>query len=516
MYITGELYLQAKNLNKNSFQELRRNISGIYVVANPENFSDFSVDDYSKFTSYLGFTGLTIPVFHTKWIHQCPVDIGVQNLIDVTPGVAIGRGNMYVAVSGKNAAHGELVIGDYNFTYGRENALLGYSNKNYYGRNNRLDGTYNTTADSTNVLLYGNTNYASGIYSANILGKNNIFECLRTNIYQGPHQALMKSGDYQSYNINVLGEQNRGQSGIKNITTVGSYNFFSRVAQSIAIGELNHIRNSSGNYSTVFGYRNDISESYDINLLGAENSAIGFSSKSTLVGDKNLLNSSVSSYLYGSSNICNTGSNNLIFGDQNETYSNMECIFGRFNRTNLYSTNNLSVGNDNFLNGADSNSIFGSSNLIHQNVLSEIFGIRLENEEIISQGPYNAYESGQSFQNLIVGRLNKTYLNSFTDTVGSENKVVDNNKCTILGKSNLLINNVSSMVFGNDNLISGTSGVCVFGNNNNIINQVSGIFIGFNFKNTNGNMSGIGINITPNGINLYGALRMNGVNMNVP
>ena len=56
----------------------------------------------------------------------------------------------------------------------------------------------------------------------------------------------------------------------------------------------------------------------------------------------------------------------------------------------------------------------------------------------------------------------------------------------------------------------------MLGANNSITLNESGIFIGFNFKTTDGNISGIGINITPTGINLYGALRMNGVRMNVP
>ena len=72
------------------------------------------------------------------------------------------------------------------------------------------------------------------------------------------------------------------------------------------------------------------------------------------------------------------------------------------------------------------------------------------------------------------------------------------------------------MLIGKDNEFILNNKSFVFGYNNRITGSRDSIFVGFNFQSGNGTVSGLGIKISANEINLYGTVKVNGVTLNIP
>jgi hypothetical protein len=508
MITTGKVYIQTYNIGENKFEELKSNTSGIYLVYN-------SGDIYSNTPSdKTYYSGLYIPYFKSEKMYTYPVMIG-QLVRSVGPGINIGEWNLTDSpyTMRRTGDSGEIIVGEKNYLIsGVDNAIFGHRNSAWKSKAIFINGTSNLVENSKYVIMNGATNTISGLYLVNLVGKNNVLYA--ANDIEGitAGKAGLFSG-HESIKVTLVGDYNLLDSGVYRIDSFGDQNYFAKAQNILNFGNYNHAYITSGNNNLMVGRRNDLTRSIDGTLIGNENSSL-LAQGDFVVGRSNSINISYYNNLFGSSNSIYSGERNLIVGNLNTNNSSYQNIFGNNNEIigsdSLY---NEVLGNNNTLSGIRSSVILGSSNSLDKNVLLDIgptnlYQGNLVNASINYSGPfpvliYGTYanRTGISNGNYLLGQNNGLFLNNDSYILGRSNQIVDNTDNYTLGKSNRLINNTNSYVFGYNNQITGSR---------------DAIFVGFNFQSGNGTISGVGIKITPSGLDIYGSLRVNGVQLNIP
>jgi len=500
--ITGKIYLQNYVIPDNKFVELDSNISGISLLNQPRNY--YQKEPFRKES----FTGLYIPSFATQQIFTYPVKIGQRNLIDC-PGIVLGKYNLAISpeIVRYSGSFGEIIIGELNSSIsGVSNSIIGLNNVSFRTFGAYVHGIDNTIKNSFYNTTVGSANYVSGIYASNVFGKGNVvfadyLDDVEGNAKIQPVKVHSFSG-YYSTNNSIFGDNNYLFSGGSNIVSLGHYNTLEASINLTNAGSLNNIYKVSGDNNLVVGHRNDLTESQDANLIGLENQNIN-TSRDFTVGLYNLNEFSSRNFIFGENNRIYSGFQNLIVGNLNDLKSNFDFVIGKGNVSNINTSDNLVFGKLNTLSGANNNLIIGEANRLDKNYITDAYFL----PEGINTDSYN---------NIFLGNSNKGFVTNSTDIFGSSNRTIANTESKIIGNSNISIENDRGVILGSNNSVSGTVKNYTFGFDNYISNITSGIFIGFNFTRQNGNISGIGISITPTGINLYGALTVNGVRMNVP
>jgi hypothetical protein len=344
--------------------------------------------------------------------------------------------------------------------------------------------------------ILGAANTISGIFLSNILGKNNVL--LANNDVNGLSQGdpSIFSG-YESKSFNILGDYNLVLSGGVAVTMIGNYNTIHQSSNTYVNGTLNTALAMTGDYNTIVGNRNDGYASANVSLLGNENTVI----KATgdfIVGKSNSTSDTYYNYIYGQVNDISQGNFNTLFGNSNQILGSSNQIFGKNTVNYLNSVNSTIVGDTNYLSGDFNNYIFGSNNTADPTILNETiqkfpFLVEIRERTTGFAGDYNYY----------IGDGNRNSANDYSFVLGQSNYSIDNFKSIVIGSDNKSTSNTNSYILGNSNQITGST---------------NSIFLGFNFTSgtSNQGISGFGIKISPNGIDIYGTLRVNGVVVNVP
>jgi len=505
--ITGQIYLQNYRKPQNNFAEFGSDKSGIYLAHQDGRAFPSPTFEQGK------FSGLYIPDLAADKIYNSRLLIGQSNFLfdkDSSTSILIGKNNTVLTTAEIRTTgdFGEYVIGHGNVsTSGVGNNLIGCSNESLLNYGAYAYGIDNVIRNSYYHTSIGSTNYVSGIYDSNIFGRGNILfanylDDIDGNVKFEPKYITAFSG-YASRNATILGSNNFCTSGIRFVTCVGDMNSLTRAQNSAIFGYYHNIYNISGE-NLIVGTRNDATTVTNVNLIGLENES-SRGNKDFVVGMYNVNEGTSRSFTFGETNRMFSGSQNFIVGNFNDLKSSQEIIIGNSNTTSFRAYENSIFGSTNTLTGANSNLIVGKTNSINDTVVRDTFG----------NSPFTGIDT-DSYNNGFFGNSNAIFYTSNSYVFGASNKSIDNNYSNIFGTSNRSISAENSTIIGQDNLLSGASTMYMLGANNSVILNESGIFIGFNFKDTNGSISGIGINITTTGINLYGALRMNGVRMNVP
>jgi hypothetical protein len=511
MITSGKIYLQNYIFNENKFVELDSsvNTSGIYLLTITGGAANREIE-------YDGYTGLSIPVFHTERIQTFPIKIGIgyQNL-NVGPFIAVGADNQCISPP-------EVRVGDAN-----DELLIGSNNLNLSGRAISFFGFNNFSDSSAFVDMYGNANFSKNSQSNNINGSDNMTSGAEsTNIFGYSNAVLAYENLSKIYNpkgtgisfntrrITLIGDINYVTSGGAFINNFGNFNNFQNSQSITSVGDYNQTSNTSGSNNGMFGARNDLTDSYNSFSFGAENTIIKDQESFTFgnlnkIGDTNQTGINFRNYLIGDRNTTIRGYLNFIVGKINTVHGEKDFVFGQENQMEFDSDNNFAVGSLNILTGADNNYIFGKSNEINPTVIGDIFDFVVVDNDIVYKGPYGGSYSKDlvSYGNSFFGNSNKTYSSINTTVLGETNKLIDNYNSLVVGKNNNIINDNSSVVIGMNNSFSGTTGNYILGFSNNMYATTGAIFIGFNFHKQNRN----GIKITSSGIDLYGNIRFNGV-----
>lgn len=497
MITTGKVYLQVYNAGENKFEEFKESLgcSGIYVIYNSGNI-------YSNVPSNkVYYSGLQIPFFKAEKIVTYPVQIG-QMVRSVGPGINIGEWNLAdspysIRITGDC---GEVIIGEKNYLIsGSDNCNIGHRNYVISTRLVYLYGRANYIENSNYIVGVGANNYVSGFYLSNIFGKNN-------NLFSENNIEDVKKGNpgvysgYQSSRLTMIGDYNNALSGSYFIHTLGDANYFTKVSNLINYGNYNFAKLTSGSNNAIFGHRNDISYGIDGTSIGNENT-LSNTTGDFIVGLSNVTDQSYYNYVFGAHNAVNQGLNNLIVGNNNNIVGASEIILGINNQIDINSVSDMVVGYNNLLSGTTNSYVIGSNNTSDKTVVENVYGINVVGGEAVALGPYAGSTGSAGNNNFYVGNNNQSFLNEKTFIFGESNKLIDNSSSYVLGNSNNFINNNSSYVFGYNNSITGSR---------------DSIFVGFNFSSGNGTISGVGMKITPSGVDIFGNLTVNGIKINVP
>jgi hypothetical protein len=496
MNIDKKSYIQVFDSTRNSFTELDNSSSGIYSSYNDADL--YSNDPAGKVV----YSGLKIPIFKTNVIISNPVLIG-QLIASVGPGINIGEWNRTdspysMRLTGDG---GEIAIGSSNFVIsGIENMSLGHFNMSYQSKLINIYGKGNYADNSNYSWILGAYNFLSGISLSNVLGKNNT-------LWANNNVEAFKNGDpavftgWSSYMINTIGDYNNITNGAVELTSVGNYNQFTNSYNVRSYGNYNNSISATGYDNLMLGNRNNLNITFDGTTIGNENT-ISNSNGDLLFGKTNNSTNGYYNYVFGKNNALNTTSQNTIFGNSNTILGSYNQIFGRSITNFSNSLYDTVIGDTNSLSGTYSNYIIGSNNTSDSSILLELAatnypfltGKFINNGAITGEGgDYNFY----------LGNSIRGSMNDNTFSIGESNNLINNYRTYSIGRSNQLVSNQNSYVFGYNNQITGSS---------------NAIFVGFNFiSGTAGEgIKGVGIKITPNGVDIYGTLKVNGTTMNVP
>ena len=489
-------YQQFLNTGGNGFIESPRELdscSGIYISYN-------SGDIFSEIPSeQIAYSGINIPFFKTSMILTSPVVIG-QPLYTVGPGINIGEYNAIDSPSYLRkitGERGEIIIGAVNsIQSGIENVLIG--NFNYLAKSQEVNvfGEDNYIDCSRYTYILGAKNFISGIYLSNILGKNNTL--LAVNDIRG-----LSYGDptvftgYETRLININGDYNLVISGGISESVFGNNNNLTNSSYNYIYGNYNTMLNTTGDYNLTLGDKNNVYDCINISMIGNQNLSEQ-SYQDFIFGKSNKTEYSSLNFVYGYFNAIDGGSSNTVVGNSNEIFGSSNQVFGNNTVNFRNSVNSTIIGYNNKLSGDYNNYILGSNSSADSTILEETvedfpYLIGVSNRTSGAGGDYNYY----------IGDNNRNTANDYSFVLGESNNSIDNFKSFVIGSDNKSISNTNSYILGNSNQITGAS---------------NSIFLGFNFVSgtSDQGISGFGIKISPSGIDIYGKLRVNGVEMNIP
>lgn len=492
------MYASFFKTNESKFQEIPH--TGIYFQNITGGF-----ESTIPIVDRLPYSGLYIPVFKTSEITSYPVSIGLGQEV-FGPAVNIGAANVTISpdevrqIFGSSVYYGgELALGSVNMLLsGLGNVAIGHGNFSMRSRRTEAIGCLNLIEYCDSVTVHGGFNVVSGYKQSFIVGKNNYLyahpkdnvEGLMTS--PGIHPS-MYSG-YGSSDVRVFGDNNSLFNGAVRGLVLGSTNSVHESTDFTCLGVNNNIHKTSGAANLMIGNNNDFTSCFDMGtvgdsntlekvfgglVLGASNYASG-SNKTYVLGDSMSIKNSNHPTTLGSTNVITDSLGDFVFGFTNSVKTGQfNCIFG--------SNCHISGGTSNFIFGESisSDSVAKKTLGNSHNYLNSLSGI-------FEEAGSNNFFIGQN----ILGTLNYSTLG-----FGFDNKLVMNNQSFLIGKNNELVNNKDSFVFGYNNRITGSK---------------DSIFVGFNFQSGNGTVSGLGIKISSNEINLYGTVKVNGVTLNVP
>lgn len=496
MNIDKKSYIQVFDSAVNSFSEFDNSYSGIYLSYNSGDLNS------NNPAGKVAYSGLRIPIFKTNIIVANPVLIG-QLITSLGPGINIGEWNRTdspysMRYSGDG---GEIAIGSSNFVIsGIENMSMGHFNMSFQSKLINIYGKANYADNSNYSWILGAYNFLSGISLSNVLGKNNI-------LWANNNVEEYKQGDpavfsgWSSYMINAIGDYNHIRSGAVELTVVGNYNQFTDNYNLRSYGNYNNAYSTSGFDNLILGNRNNLNVTFDATTIGNEN-IISNSNGDLLFGKSNNSFSGYYNYIFGKNNTLDRSLENTVFGNLNTILGSYNKIFGRNTINFSNSFYDTIVGESNSLSGTYNNYIFGSNNTSDSSILLELAAANYPflTGQFITSGQLTGFGGDYNFY---FGNSTRGTLNDNTFSIGESNNLINNYQTYSIGRNNQLVSNQNSYVFGYNNQITGSS---------------DSIFVGFNFvsgKSTQG-ISGVGIKITPNGIDIYGRFRVNGTTMNVP
>jgi hypothetical protein len=490
--LNKELYTQFYDKTTSSFVEQK--LTGIFFQFTTGNLDATILNDRTF------FSGLSIPVFKTERIVTFPVAVGNSLTVD-GPAVNIGSYNSTWSPSIIRGLYNwgpEIAIGSSNFLVsGVGNISIGHLNS--LGRTARIHsvGTYNDIDQSVYSSIIGNYNKLSGYSESNVFGKNNYLYSNNNirGILSKPGVSPAVFSGYTSYKVSVFGDNNSLFEGASEVTLLGNYNQFTDSSGVACFGNSNNINRTINGNTYVIGYNNDCTRGFNIYTLGDSNVS-ELANSDLVIGRSNYTTGTYLSYVFGQLNTLKNCNNNIAFGNSNTILSSNNSVFGNLNTIDATTDENTIIGSNNTVDdSANDNFIFGAQNSSDAALRTELATKHafLTNRLSASAGSSNYY----------MGQLVRGTDNSSTHGLGINNKLAGNLESLLIGRNNEFVLNNNSFAFGYNNRITGSK---------------DSIFVGFNFISGSSaeGIKGVGIKITPNGIDIYGTLRVNGTTMNVP
>ena len=487
--INKELYTQFYDTTTSSFIEQK--LTGIFFQFTTGNLNSTNINDR------LFFSGLRIPIFKTDSIVSYPVRLGSSLAVE-GPAVNIGSFNSTYSPTTSRGDFDwgpEIAIGSSNFLVsGVANIFIGHLNAE--GRSQRIHtlGTYNDIKVSAYSSIIGSYNQLSGYSESNVFGKSNYLYA-KNNVFgilSKPGISPATFSGYTSYKVNVFGDNNNLVNGANEVTLLGNYNEFTNSTGVACFGNSNNINGAKGLNSYIIGFNNDSTEGSDTYVLGESNISLTADSD-FIIG---AANGTTGSYVFGKLNSLKDCSSNSVFGFSNKIFSSNNSVFGNLNTIDATTDESIVIGSNNTVDdSASDNFIFGTQNSSDAALRTELATKHafLTNRLSASAGSSNYY----------MGQLVRGTNNSSTYGLGINNKLAGNLESLLIGRNNEFVLNNNSFAFGYNNRITGSK---------------DSIFVGFNFVSGSSveGIKGVGIKITPNGVDIYGTLKVNGTTMNVP
>jgi hypothetical protein len=454
---TGNLYLQAYNVESNKYVEIPSNIGAISFFVAPSGFINSRTEGFSGFR-------FSTPV-KVDALEMMPINIGVNNIT--------GSGTFQQNIGSFNNSSFDRIdlvnsgyLGAFN---------LGYFNTATNSINSYNLGTINSAIESNLSLNIGQSNTSSGSFSSYNIGRANI----------------LTTGD-ATY---LIGASNNLYSG-QNVLVVGTSNTLNKLINSLLIGNNNSITTGVNLYN--FGQTNTYENATNIGLFGNSNTLIN-ANLDIIFGSTNYFKNTSSNTLFGNYNLSDSGSNNIIFGNLNNSRGSQDKIYGNSNSFAANSSEDSVFGNINNFSGTNNNTLLGNYNTLNQSVIDELYKVALTG--ITGAGPtlftgitgyqmlggYDGIPGSGGNYNFIVGNNNQTSLNEFSYIFGDSNQVLNNSTSYIFGSNNYLEKSSNSYAFGASNSISGFQNY-VIGNSNEVRSgDYNSIFIGINYTPTGDN-----------------------------
>ena len=488
--INKPLYTQFYDSTINSFVEQK--LTGISFEFTTGDFNSLIYGDRTF------YSGLRIPIFKNDRIIAYPVIIGNSQTVD-GPAINIGSYNLTWSPSiiRKYAWGPEIALGSSNLLLsGVGNVAIGHFND--FNRTQRMHmlGTYNYATQSIYSSVIGTYNQLSGFSESTVLGKNNYLYAKNNveGLLSAPGVSVSTFSGYENYKVAVIGDNNSLFEGAGEVTLLGNYNQFTQSSGISCYGNANNFFETYGGNTYVIGFSNDINKSFNIYSIGDSN-IFESANSDTVIGKLNYSTGSYMNYVFGGANSLEKSSNNIIYGNSNTILSSTNnSVFGSINTLGSGDENTI-FGNNNVVSGANDNFIFGSQNSSDAALRTE-----LANGHAFLTDRLNA-SAGSS--NYYMGQLVRGTDNYSTHSLGVNNKLAGNSESLLVGRDNEFVLNTKSFAFGYNNRITGSR---------------DSIFVGFNFISgtSSQGISGVGIKISPSGIDIYGTLRVNGVRLNIP
>lgn len=487
-----ELYTQFYDTETSSFKEQK--LTGIFFQFTTGNLNSTNINDR------LFFSGLSIPTFKTDRIVSYPVSLGSSLLVE-GPAINIGSFNSTVSPTTSRGDFDwgpEIAIGSSNFLVsGVANVFIGHLNQE--GRSQRINalGTFNDIKVSTYTSIIGSYNQLSGYSESNIFGKSNYLYA-KNDVFGILSKPGIGPGVYSghtSHKVNVFGDNNNLLNGANEVTLLGNYNEVTNSTGVACFGNSNNINGAKGLNSYIIGFNNDSTQGSDTYVLGDSNISLTADSD-FIIGAANGTTGTTFSYVFGKLNSLKNGSSNSVFGFSNKILSSNNSVFGNLNTIDTTTDESMVIGSNNTVDdSASDNFIFGTQNSSDAALRTELATKHafLTNRLSASAGSSNYY----------MGQLVRGTNNSSTYGLGINNKLAGNLESLLIGRDNEFVLNNNSFAFGYNNRITGSK---------------DSIFVGFNFVSGSSveGIKGVGIKITPNGVDIYGTLKVNGTTMNVP
>jgi hypothetical protein len=317
---TGNLYLQAYNVESNKYVELPSSLGALSFYIAPSGFINSRTEGFSGFR-------FSTPV-KVDALEMMPINIGVNNIT--------GSGVFQQNIGSFNSSSFNKIdliktgyLGGFN---------LGYYNIATNSINSYNLGTINSTIDSNLCLNIGQSNKNSGSFFSYNIGRANI----------------LTTGN-ATY---LIGASNNLYSG-QNILVIGASNTLTALINSLSIGNDNTITTGVNLYN--FGQTNTYKNATNIGLFGNSNTSIN-SNLDIIFGRTNYLTNTSNNTLFGNDNLSNSGSDNVIFGNDNTSNGTSENIYGSNNKLSSNAAEDIIFGASNTLSGTTSNTIIGSYN----------------------------------------------------------------------------------------------------------------------------------------------------------
>jgi len=411
------------------------------------------------------------------------IDLGSNNAGTVYSGLLLGNNidiNASNAICVSNTAGlsgiNILLLGNNTFVSGYTNVVVA-NNSTVSGSENILLGNNNTLSINTNKIigLFNNANIggSSGVgmgSDVRATGINNVFignnvtitgannSAIGTNTSISGNNNLVYGGSSSISGFNIVSIGNSiNPVGVSSGLFIGNDIDVSDSSRSVVMGLGNQIDNILNN-STIIGLTNDTSsgEANDLVIVGQNNKSSTITNTLVMGNNNNISGTAKNNIVLGPNNFSAlTSNNNIIIGALNNN-SGMRVtsdgnISGSPSRSSSTVTNSLMLGINNIGYSTTNTTIVGNKNYLNGSNFNSI-------------GSFNNIKNTSNTQN--IGN-NNFILGDFTNILGG--------RVTSIGSSSI-INNPSkrpvysfgdgNILFGNNEIV--VSGLCI-GDNNDLL-----------------------------------------------